>query len=95
MRQRYFGRALVINYRISTNPKLGITVPRQFGNAVKRNRFKRHVREAFRLHRPYLGPIDMVVLPKREATNFSLELITKDLLECNHEHAQPTAAKSC
>jgi len=28
--------------------KLGITVSRKFGNAVSRNRFKRHVREAFR-----------------------------------------------
>src|SRR5437868_1957361 len=34
--------------------KLGITVSRKYGNAVMRNRFKRLVREAFRVRREQL-----------------------------------------
>jgi ribonuclease P protein component len=49
-------------------PRLGITVTRKFGDAVRRNRAKRLIREAFR-HSPALFPggIDVVVIPKNQA----------------------------
>jgi ribonuclease P protein component len=43
--------------------RLGLTVPRQVGGAVVRNRVKRRLREIFRLHREVLGdhPLDLVI----------------------------------
>jgi ribonuclease P protein component len=48
--------------------RLGLTVPRAIGGSVVRNRIKRRLREAFRLHRAELNPQwDIVINPRRTA----------------------------
>lgn len=67
---------LVVNARLAAKQspdgrsggRLGVTIPKKAGNAVIRNRWKRLIREAYRLQQHEL-PIgfDLVVKPKRGA----------------------------
>ena len=47
-----------------SHPRLGLTVSRKVGNAVARNRWKRTLREAFRLTQRDLPPLDLVCIPR-------------------------------
>ena len=59
-------------------PRLGLTAPRAIGGSVVRNRIKRRLRAAFRLHRAEIGPQwDIVVNPRRAALAASFAEIEK------------------
>ena len=62
--------------------RLGVTVPRGYGGAVRRNRFRRLAREAFRGLAAGLGPMDLLLSPRRGLTAPTLAGLKSDL-----EHA--------
>ncbi len=59
--------------------RIGFTVGRVLGGAVQRNRMKRRLREAVRLHGPAdMVPVDVVINPKKS-------LLTADFAEIESE----------
>lgn len=59
--------------------RLALSVPRGYGHAPRRNRFRRLVREAFRALRPSLPPLDFVVSPRRGAAEPTLAGLRADI----------------
>ena len=60
-------------------PRLGIAAPRRYGRAIRRNRFKRLVREAFRALQGELGAVDLLVSPRKSLEEPTLAGLTADL----------------
>ncbi len=67
--RRHFGAHLTAFYLQRTEGsgfRVGFTVGKVLGNAVERNRMKRRLREAVRLHWPSgAQPVDIVINPKK------------------------------
>lgn len=65
--KRHVGRFLCIDSRPSSRSKLGISASSRYGSSPERNRFKRLVREAFRLSYASLPPRELNVVPRQNA----------------------------
>jgi ribonuclease P protein component len=94
LRKRFeFGRARDQGRRVHTQsfvllirqnelqrPRLGLTVSHKVGNAVRRNRVKRLVREVFRQHRAlFPAASDVVVIAKSGCAAASFEQVRGEL----------------
>jgi ribonuclease P protein component len=73
--QRAFDRSIRVKGRFltilvapneSTTARLGIVASRKLGDAVRRNRAKRLIREVFRRYAAAQAGVDFVVIPRRE-----------------------------
>ena len=63
---------LLFLYSSFNSPKLGLTVSKKYGNAVKRNLFKRRVREVFinKVFKPGVN-VALIVKPKKNDINYA------------------------
>ena len=65
---------------VRLGPRIGITVGRVLGIAVKRNRIKRGLREAVRLKRALLeAPVDVVINPKKSTLTVGFPVVLEEV----------------
>lgn len=77
---RWVGSRVCVDMLPAPSLRLGITVPAKFGSAPKRNRFKRLVREIFRLNRDsFPEDREINVFPRQFAKWAKLEEIREEL----------------
>jgi ribonuclease P protein component len=81
--RRHFAAHLTVFYlgrERGDGPRIGLRVGRVLGEAVERNRIKRRLREALRLHRAELSSaVDIVVHPKRSALKVDFAGLEKEI----------------
>lgn len=79
---RIHGQAmtLVAFRRRSPGLRLGLSVSKEHGCAVRRNKIKRLLREAFRLERPQLpGRYDLITIPRKRKGKYQLAELRLEL----------------
>ena len=61
-------------------PRIGLSVSKDHGGAVRRNKLKRVLREAFRTERSGMpGNVDVIIIPKKRDDNMPLGAIKQEL----------------
>lgn len=95
--RRHFSSSLTAFYLLRAvtevgGPRVGITVGRQLGAAVRRNRIKRRVREAVgrNLMRLTCG-VDVVINPKRTVFDMDFQMLCAEIARAFDTIAQRTA----
>jgi len=80
----------------ATPPRLGITVTKKTGNAVIRNRIRRRLREAVRVHAAddMAAGTDYVIVGRREVLNAPFEQLKTELSRRMRGKSQTTTQSS-
>ena len=66
--------------RRTDHPRIGITVSKKVGNAVRRNRIKRLLREFFRLHKAlFLPGVDYSIVVKKRCSLNTFNDVVREL----------------
>jgi ribonuclease P protein component len=81
--RRHFASHLTVFYlrrAESSGPRVGFTVGKVLGGAVDRNRMKRRLREAVRLHRHgLLASVDVVMNPKKSVLKIDFPELEQEI----------------
>jgi ribonuclease P protein component len=83
--RRATGSSIVMVYLENNTEKsrLGAVISKKVGKAVIRNRFKRYIREIFRLHRDELSKgFDIIVIARKSAREASFRILEGEMLIC-------------
>lgn len=69
--RRFFRHGIGFYYRLTSDEvfRYGVSVPRRFGIAVERNKFRRRVRETLRLSGERTAGIEMVICLARKCSD--------------------------
>lgn len=70
----------VINHPDISHLRLGISVSKKLGNAVKRNQIKRRIRSFFREHQEQLSKKEYVVISRKPVSDMDYHQMEKSLL---------------
>jgi ribonuclease P protein component len=83
--KRHFATHLTAFYRRRDEGdtlRIGFTVSKLLGGAVQRNRMRRRLREAVRLHWPdFQGPVDIVINPKKSLLGADFSELGKEIVQ--------------
>lgn len=63
-----------------SKPRLGVVTSGKLGDAVKRNRARRLLRESFRLHQRELAPVELVLVARASILGKHFSDVEKDFL---------------
>ena len=77
--KKAFSPTLILLYLPSSTTEVGICVSKKHGNAVKRNRIKRLIREALHKNIDKLKSTHSMVLVAKQADDYSLQNFSKNL----------------
>lgn len=73
--------ALYVRPNHAPRSRLGLTVGTKVGNAVRRNKVRRRLREIYRTHESEMTPgWDMVVVARTRAAHVSYQELRRDML---------------